>query len=156
MSQKIFDSVKYTKPGRSTFNLSHDVKQSMKFDYLYPIMCEEVAPGDKFRIGCESLIRFAPMVAPVMHKINATMHYFFVPMRLVWPNFFKWYKGEKDPLTNLPYEHPYVNVDHAGTNYTSLMNYMGVPNPTLNVYDSGATKISPIPFAAYQLIWNEY
>lgn len=156
MSQQIFDSVKYSKPGRSTFDLSHDVKMSMKFGKLYPIMCEDVAPGDNFKIGCESLIRFAPLISPVMHRIDATMHYFFVPKRLLWENFMKWYKGEKDPLTNLPYVHPFLAINHDGTNYLPLMDYMGVPDPDLNSSDTGSTNISPMAFAAYQFIYNEY
>lgn len=157
MSQQIFDSVKYTKPGRSTFNLSHDVKMSLKFSFLYPIMCEEVAPGDKWRIGCESMIRFAPMIAPPMHRINATMHYFYVPYRLLWDNFFKWYKGEKDPLTNLPYVHPYFELNHDGSNWKPMYGYMGIPNPALNAGVSvGSTKLNPMAIMAYQFIWNEY
>lgn len=156
MSQQIFESVKYTKPGRSTFDLSHDVKMSLKFANLYPIMCTEVAPGDKFKIGCESMIRFAPMIAPPMHRINCTMHYFFVPMRLLWDNFMKWYKGEKDPLTNLPYVHPTFNIAHDGSNYTPLMDYMGLPNPNDNTVSAGFTGVSPMAFSAYQFICNEY
>ena len=44
--------------------------------YLYPIMCDEVVPGDKFEIGNEIVIRFQPLVAPVLHEINAYVHYF--------------------------------------------------------------------------------
>ena len=50
--------------------------------YLYPIMCDEVVPGDKFEIGNEIVIRFQPLVAPVLHEINAYVHYF-VPYRLL-------------------------------------------------------------------------
>lgn len=157
MSQQIFDSVKYTKPGRSTFDLSHDIKMSLKFGLIYPIMCEETAPGDKFRIGCESLIRFAPMIAPTIHRINATMHYFAVPMRLLWPNFMKWYKGEKDPLTDLPYVHPYFNLEHDGSNWTPLMDYLGIPNPAQNPGVSvSVTKLNVMQLAAYIFIWNEF
>lgn len=158
MSKKIFDSVKMTMPGRSTFDLSHDVKMSLKFGTLYPVMCEDVAPGDKWRIGCEAMIRFAPMIAPVMHRIDCTMHYFFVPKRLLWDNYMKWYKGEKDPLTDLPYVHPYWNIAQAdGTTYQPLMDYMGVPRPADNNVGIGnVTSISALPFAAYQFIYNEY
>lgn len=163
MSQKIFDTVKYTNPGRSTFDLSHDVKASMKFGNLYPIMCEDVAPGDKFRIGCESLVRFAPMIAPVMHRVDCTMHYFFVPKRILWDNFMKWYKGEKDPLTNLPYEHPWIKIYWStfpglDTNWNILHDHMGIPDPLSNGGRplSGEVKINPFPFAAYQMIFNDY
>lgn len=156
MSSKIFESVKMTKPGRSTFDLTHDVKMSMKFGFLYPVMVEDVAPGDKFMISCESLIRFAPMIAPVMHRVDATVHYFFVPKRLLWDNFMKWYKGEKDPLTNLPYEHPYIDIRYDSVNWTTLMDYMGIPDPVLNPGANENLQVSALPFAAYQMIWNEY
>lgn len=157
-NQKIFETVKMTKPGRSTFDLTHDVKLSMKFGRLYPIMCEEVAPGDKWTIGCESMIRFAPMIAPIMHRVDCTMHYFFVPMRLLWDNFMKWYKGEKDPLTNLPYVHPYFPIAHNASNYSPLFDYLGLPDPELNTDRnlSGETNVSAMPAAAYQFICNEY
>lgn len=159
MSKQIFDSVKMTKPNRSTFDLSHDVKLSMKFGGLYPIMVEEVAPGDKFNIGCEALIRFAPMISPVMHRIDCTMHYFFVPMRLLWENFFKWYKGEKDPLTNEPYVHPYLQLENDAGNFAPLFNYLGLPDPETNAGgrdNAGFTRVSAMPMAAYYLIYNEY
>jgi len=135
----------------------------MKFGKLYPILCEEVAPGDKFRIGCEALNRFAPLISPAMQQFHQTMHYFFVPTRLVWENFFKWYKGEKDPLTNLPYEHPYFYLKHTaaggiGVEYNVLMDHMGLPDPAQNsgVTIGGSTKISAVPFACYQMVINDY
>lgn len=156
MSQQIFESVKYTQPGRSTFDLSHDVKFSGKFGWLYPTMVMEVAPGDKFHIGCESLHRFAPMIAPPMHRVDTTSHYFFVPMRLLWDNFMKWYKGEKDPFTSLPYVHPYIDIEHDGSNYMPIMDYMGIPNPAQNTVVAGSTRISPMAMAAYQMCVQDY
>lgn len=155
MSQKIFDSVKMTKPGRSTFDMSHDVKMSMKFNNLYPICCEPVMPGDKWTVGCESLIRFAPMIAPVMHRIDATMHYFFVPYRLLWENFMKWFRKENDPLTGQPYVFPYITILKEGTNYTKLHDYLGFPTPT-GAVGSVDENVSAMPFAAYLLVWNTF
>ena len=37
-----------------------------------------------FKIGNQSVIRFQPLVAPILHEINAYVHYFFVPYRLLW------------------------------------------------------------------------
>ena len=76
-------------PGRSVFDLSYDKKMTADMGYLYPIMCDEVVPGDKFEIGNEIVIRFQPLVAPVLHEINAYVHYFF-PYRLLddtWEDF---------------------------------------------------------------------
>lgn len=83
----IFNTVKIPKVRTSTFNLSHERKLSMNFGMLPPILCEEVLPNDKFKISTELLIKMAPLKAPVMHRINATVHYFFVPTYQVWDNF---------------------------------------------------------------------
>ena len=74
MAKNLFNSVKLFKPKRNWFDLSHDVKQSMNFGKLYPTLVQECVPGDQFKIGAESLIRMAPMVSPVMHRINAYTH----------------------------------------------------------------------------------
>jgi len=81
--KNVFNSIQLTRPKRNTFDLTHDVKLSCDLGELVPTMCIECVPGDKFRIGCESLVRFAPLVAPVMHRFDVYMHYFFVPHRLL-------------------------------------------------------------------------
>lgn len=121
---------------------------------LIPIMCMPTMPGDKFRIGCEALTRLAPMVSPVMHRIDQTIHYFFVPNRLVWEGWQDFITNTADPTPRVP---PYLIIYPDGTNYTRLMDYMGIPNPLLNPSGSPANEnISAIPFAAYQMIYNEY
>ena len=76
MSSKVFKRTGSLMPGRSVFDLSYDKKMTADMGYLYPIMCDEVVPGDKFEIGNEIVIRFQPLVAPVLHEINAYVHYF--------------------------------------------------------------------------------
>ena len=147
----IFNSVKMTKPNRNTFDLSHDVKLSASMGWLVPTMCTEIVPGDKIQIGCDSLIRFAPLISPVMHRVDVTMHYFFVPNRLVWKNWENFITNTKvdSALPVVPF------IDISTKNYTPLHDYFGIPNPKLK--DSTIKeKISAIPFAAYQLIYNEY
>ena len=78
--KNLFNSVKMTKLQRNMFDLSHDVKLSLDFGKLVPIMALECIPGDTHKISCESLLRFAPMTYPVMHRYDVTMHYFFVPI----------------------------------------------------------------------------
>lgn len=148
--KNIFNSVKMTRENRNLFDLSHDVKLSMNMGELVPIMCTECVPGDKFNISCESLIRFAPMVAPIMHRVDVTMHYFFVPNRIVWPNWEKYATNTplNDVTPDLP-AFPTIGIDNLS--YTRLCDYFGLPNPGT----TGGT-ISAIPFAAYAKIYNEY
>lgn len=153
----IFNTVKMTKPGRSTFDLTHDVKMSMKMGKLVPIMCMPVVPGDKINIGCEALVRMAPMIAPIMHRVNVRMEYFFVPNRLVWDGWENYITNTKDEITQeLPF-HPFIEYSSAPDintfAYNELIDYLGLPRPVVGVQ---AERVSAIPFAAYQLIYDQY
>lgn len=150
MSKNLFNSVMVKAPNRNLFDLSHDVKMSAKMGTLYPVMCTEAVPGDKFTLGCESLIRFAPLVSPVMHRMDVTYHYFFVPNRILWN---KW----EDFITNtktagvLPAV-PTVQID--GEAVPPIANYMGLPKSS--TAGTGSINVNALPFAAYQKIYDEY
>lgn len=141
---KIFDSIQLKTPNSNMFDLSHDVKMSMKFGKLYPCMVMETVPGDKFNISAESLLRFAPLVSPVMHRLDMTVHYFFVPNRLTWTGWEQWITN-RDPLA-----FPTITLPQAETNVGTLPNYMGIPPTVADV------TVSALPFAAYQMIYNEW
>ena len=156
MAKNLFNSVKMTKPQKNVFDLTHDVKLSANMGELTPILTLECVPGDKFDLSCESMIRFAPMIAPVMHRMDVTMHYFFVPNRIVWNN---WEKFITDANSGLVA--PYLTSDNLeqrfssywDTNIALMADYMGVPPPPNS---SNITQFSALPFAAYQAIYNEY
>lgn len=124
---------------------------SARFGFLYPTMAMDCIPGDYFEIGCESLLRFAPMIAPVMHRYNVFMHYFFVPNRLLWINWEDWITSGNDVARPV---HPYVDMDDTNATVGSLSDYLGIP-PDL-AGGSPAERVNAFPFAAYQCIYNEY
>jgi hypothetical protein len=149
MAKNLFNSVKMTKPQNNVFDLTHDVKLSTNMGDLTPILTMECVPGDKFDLSCESMIRFAPMIAPVMHRMDVTMHYFFVPNRILWSNWESFITNANSGIVP-----PYFNSDDTRTAAQKrLMDYMGVPP-----CPAGGTlqKINALPFAAYQCIYNEY
>jgi len=153
--KNLFNSIKLTKPQKNSFDLSHDVKLSTQMGQLTPILTLECVPGDKFQLGCESLVRFAPLIAPVMHRMDVTMHYFFVPNRILWSNWEKFITDANSGavMPYLPSE--YFQPNQVGTYPTSAKtaDYLGVPPPP----NSGTiTNIGMLPFAAYQCIYNEY
>lgn len=149
MKPNLFNSIKLQRPKKNVFDLTHDVKLSAEMGNLTPILTMECVPGDKFDIGCESLIRFAPMIAPVMHRMDVTMHYFFVPNRILWPN---WEKFITDANSGLVM--PYIVYDEERSGlYSKFVDYMGVPP----VPSGGSSQqINVLPMAAYQAIYNEY
>jgi len=146
--KNLFNSIQLIKPKRNVFDLSHDVKLSAKMGNLTPILVQECIPGDKFNISCESLIRFAPLVSPVMHRMDVTMHYFFVPNRILWSN---WEKFIVD--ANTSHVLPYIAYNNTfDPDFIKFMDYMGVPPST----SATNTNVNALPFAAYQCIYNEY
>lgn len=172
----IFNSIRLKRPKRNVFNLSYENKLTMNMGELVPIMCMPIVPGDKFRVNTEALVRLAPLVAPMMHRVNVYTHYFFVPNRLIWSEWedfiTKGIDGEDAPV--LPY---FAVNDQWGlvTNErffkqfftdSSLWDYLGLPtlagvgSKSYNIPNGVSLpnnfKISVLPFRAYQLIYNEY
>lgn len=175
----IFNSIRLKRPKRNVFNLSYENKLTMNMGELVPIMCMPIVPGDKFRVNTEALVRLAPLVAPMMHRVNVYTHYFFVPNRLVWDKWedfiTKGIDGEDTPV--LPYLRLLENTSLIETqakiaNYfgdSSLWDYLGLPSlagvgsvsyPDLIARNGVVVptdfRVSALPFRAYQLIYNEY
>ena len=147
---KIFSEILGNKPKLNSFDLSHERKFTAKMGTLYPIMCEEVVPGDVFKCNSEVMLRMMPMIAPVMHRVDVYSHFFFVPNRLVWDNWGKFISGEKingnDPV------HPYIRATLVNDNILGvkgqLFDFLGI--------QKGNYQANAIPLRGYQLIYNEY
>lgn len=145
--KNLFNSIKLNAPKKNVFDLSHDVKMSCDMGFLVPCCVLEAVPGDKFNIGCQSLVRFAPMLAPTMHRFDITIHYFFVPNRIIWDNWEKWII---DPEA-ATYVHPTFSLTGAEAGLP-LCDYLSIPSFT----HTDQLKVSGLPFAAYQAIYHEY
>lgn len=172
----IFNSIRLKRPKRNVFNLSYENKLTMNMGELVPIMCMPIVPGDKFRVNTEALVRLAPLVAPMMHRVNVYTHYFFVPNRLVWNEWedfiTKGIDGEDNPV--LPYldvsdSYSVVSTESVFRDLftdSSLWDYLGLPtlsgvgsksyNVPNGVVLPNGFKVSQLPFRAYQLIYNEF
>lgn len=159
----IFTEIIRPKVKFSKFDLSHGNKLTCNMGELVPILCEEVVPNDTFNLRAEVLIRLAPMVAPAFHSINAFVHWFFVPNRLLWnatkkDSWETFITAGKDGLQApvvpylLPDTYSIDGVEGGG----KLADYLGVSYAARSVPGPGSEKISALPFRAYQLIYNEY
>ena len=170
----IFNSVKLKRPRRNVFNLSYENKLTVNAGELVPIMCKPVVPGDKFRVNTEMLVRLAPLVAPMMHRVNVFTHYFFVPNRLIWNQWEDFITKGVDGSDSPSF--PVIRLTGVLNNTTahkyfgdgSLWDYLGLPslnqigNAAFQVQSPNGVKaplnydVSALPFRAYQLIYNEY
>lgn len=154
--KNIFDSIKVKRPNQSMFDLSHEKKMSMKMGELVPVFIQEVLPGDKFTVNSEVFMRMAPLIAPVMHRVNCYVHFFKVPNRLIWNEWESFITGGEDGLSNPTF--PKISLFFGNKDLTApgtLGDYMGLPNLEAMDVDH-VTEISALPFRAYQLIYNEY
>lgn len=151
--KNLLNSVKIAAPSRNFFDLSHDVKMSFKMGELIPSMVLDCVPGDKINLGCESLMRLAPMIAPLMHHVNIWNQYFFIPKRLLWPNWENYITNTK--VGGVLPAHPTWTIDtDVPGSYFQLLDYMGIPPPPVM---SGIQEIiNPMAVAAYLKVWNEY
>nr|QJB18843.1 MAG: major capsid protein [Microvirus sp.] len=144
----LFQSVKSVHPGRSVFNLSYEKKFTADMGQLIPVMCDEVVPGDKWQIGNQMIIRFQPLVAPILHEVNVYVHYFFVPYRLLWSDWENFITGGKDGAftATLPRWTP------TSSAVGSLWDYMGMPTGVVPVN----RKPLDFPKRAYNFIYNHF
>lgn len=160
----VFTEVPVRKVRRNLFDLSHEVKMSGKFGYLYPILLLDTLPGDTIRDQMSCFVRFAPMLAPIMHRIDVTTHFFFVPNRILWDDWDDFITGGQDGTVNptppyfnistLKVESPTLEMCLKGT----LWDYLGLPvlDGAVPAAGSTATSISALPFRACAKVWNDF
>ena len=149
----IFNHVGSLSPSRSVFDLSYEKKFTCDMGQLIPVLCDEMVPGDFFQFGNEAVIRFQPLVAPILHEVNMYLHLFFVPYRILWDNagtdnWETFISGgvDGDETPTLPRWEP------TNTAQGSLWDFMGFP---VGIDPDGAYPID-MPRRAYNLVWNEY
>ena len=155
------------KPKKNKFDLSREVKMSGNMGNLYPCFIQDIIPGDAFRVNTQQMVRFSPLLAPMMHNVDFKVDYFFVPYRLVWDEWKDFITGGEDGNDLPSFPRFYATVANTTNYFTkgSLADYMGIPPKETtdaeaaawNDVQAGAVEaISLLPFRAYQLIWHEY
>lgn len=156
MAQANFmNTIKVETPNYSGFDLSYDHKLSLKMGQLVPVHVMECLPGDRIHMSTEAMFRMMPMIAPIMHKVDITVHHFYVPNRILWDNWEKFITAGEDGLETPAL--PYLGTNGVAWTVqpSELADYMGLPvGVDLDSATSGG--INALPFAAYQRIFHEY
>lgn len=164
MSYKGFTSVELRRPTRSTFDLSHEKRVSSRIGKLTPIFVSECMPNDTFYGSSEVLIKLAPLIAPIYHRLNMYVHYFFVPNRILWKDWEIFITGGRlgNEVTSPPVP-PYYDLGAAllaSNDYFdkgSVADYLGIPNiADTQATDYSGVRIAAMPFAAFYKAWYDY
>lgn len=164
---------------RSSFDLSHSRQFALDMGQLVVADYAPMVPNDIFDMSAECIIRFTPMISPVLAEINAYVHYFFVPYRLLftggegtWMDFISGgITGDSEP--SLPLYRPSSGLLHTsgssptvlygvglpnGTQKFSLWDYLGFPVSSVGGVDWLNAECCPVafPFRAYNKIFNDW
>lgn len=135
---------------RSSFNRSQSYKTTFNAGYLVPIFCDEILPGDTFKVKLTGFARLATPIYPIMDNLQMETFFFFVPNRLVWDNWKKFNGERKNPDDSTDYVVPTITSALSGFGPSSVFDYLGLPTKTPRI------KIIALPFRAINLIYNEW
>lgn len=147
---------------RAKFNLSNFHNCTFKMGQLYPIHLQEVLPGDSVQMSTSVFLRFAPMVAPVMHPTHMFVHSFFVPSRVIS----NWLCDRSIPGNSCKFNfESFITGGENGMDDSVLPTFsigaksyladaFGLPIQMLGT--SNKLDVNLLPLAAYYMIYNEY
>lgn len=135
---------------RSTFDRSHGYKTTFDAGLVIPFFVDEALPGDTFNMQTTVFGRLATPLKPIMDNIYIDIHFFSVPIRLLWDNWKKFNGEQRNPGDTTNFVMPTTTSPVGGYAENSLADYMGLP-----------TKVAGLEhradfFRAYNLIWNEW
>ena len=158
-SNFVFGSVPMIRASRSRFDLSQSIKTSGNVGKLYPFFCQEVYPGDTFKIKSTILSRLSSSyLRPVMDNLFLDQYFFFVPSRLVfdkWAQVFGENKSGKWANTIPPTVPTFRNgASSTIAKHDNVCAYINLPvgqelAPNIN-------DISLLPYRAFALIYDEW
>lgn len=140
---------------RSSFRMQKSYKTTFNASVLIPWFCEEVLPGDTFRLRATCFARLATPLFPVMDNLHLDYFYFFIPNRLVWSNWERFMGSQDSPGSSIDYEIPTSGSPVGGYPVNSIHDYFGLP--TVGQVGGAATVAhSALPLRGYNLVWNEW
>lgn len=104
---------------RSGFDLSRRNCFTAKVGEILPVMCEEVLPGDKWRINLREFMRTAPVQTATFGRLRQYYDFYFVPYNLLWDKWESWIMQTKQtfhaksitsPADEFP-THPWISLN---------------------------------------------
>lgn len=87
------DKVKLKSPNYNWFDLSRTNKLTFDIGRMTPVLLEHCFAGDCIKISKQHLIRFSPMLAPVMQRFDIRFDTFVYPEHIVYKRAYDFYRG---------------------------------------------------------------
>lgn len=154
-------------PGKNKFNLSYTHTLTADLGQLIPVMCKRMIPGDTFEVSNQIVVRFQPMVAPILSEVNVYCHTFFVPERILfnsWNNTRKCNEFDDKALELFLTGGPDGNDDSVSLplwtgvhkDKGTIWDRLGLPIGTHNYTESETFTPVAFPRNAYNKIYNDF
>lgn len=151
-SQHSFATVPQVNTGRSQFDRSFQMKDTIQFDELTPIFVDEILPGDTCNVNLNMFARLATQIVPIMDNMYIDFYFFYVPNRLLWDNWQRMNGEQINPGDSTDFILPQIADPGApGFLVGSVYDKFGIPTQVPNLIIQNA-----LPFRAYNKIWNEW
>lgn len=139
---------------RSKFLMRQTRKMGFNASELIPIMCEEVLPGDTWQHTESVMARLATPIAPLIDDMDLETWYFYVPNRILWPEWEEFITGRDTELV-IPTTQPRLATDGGTSTLVAggLLDHFGLlpQSYTINTF-----YVNVLPIWAYFTIWNEW
>lgn len=139
---------------RSAFDRKHSNSFTFNSGYLVPFFQDQdVLPGDTINLQASIFARLNTPKFPIMTNVYMMVHYWAVPMRLVWNHWVN-FMGEKvSPSDVTTYMTPISTIPVGGYAVHSLQDYLGLP-VTDGVITCAGAEHNTFLTRSYNLIWN--
>lgn len=169
----MLNSIPAPKLKKNWFDLSHENKLTSGMGTLIPIDWFDGVPGDVHKICPSMLLRWQALIAPIMHRVDVSIHYFKVPKRLLFKDFETFYTGGVSgnaQTAGIPYWTYQDIIDALSTSggsdkdkyLGSLLDYLGIPldfqqdGKVVKIANPAAYKFDIMPVLAYLKIWLDW
>lgn len=129
---------------RSSFKRDHGLKTAFNVDDIIPIFWDVVYPGDTMNLRMYGFARLSTPLHPLMDNMYLETFFFFIPYRILWPNFKKFMGEQDNPADSTDYTIPIIASDAAGYNNETIYDYFGLPTKVARSYNHSA-----MPLRAY-------
>lgn len=136
---------------RSMFKRILSNKTTIDVDYLYPILNDEILPGDTYDASLTVLGRLTTPIVPFMDNLSLKIEVFAIPYRLTQTNFVRLQGERDDPADSIDFSRPYITTTAVtGVANGTLWDYLGYPTSV------PALRIDGTLHRSYNLVWNSY